>query len=101
MLHDRIFLFLARATSSAKIYLKCEFKISIKPTYKIQVTHVKFTTISKIINTNQMLIIPSLFMYYRSTNTYNDPGAYQEFYIGGHEGVGLATLRLCIIYVSF
>jgi hypothetical protein len=42
----------------------CEFKISIRPTYKIQVTRVKFTTISKILNTSQMLIIISLPIHY-------------------------------------
>jgi hypothetical protein len=47
-------------------YLNCEFRISIKPTSKIQVTRIKFTTISKILNANQMLIFPSLSIHYSS-----------------------------------
>ena len=52
--------------SQQKLYLNCRCKISIKPIYeyKLQVTRMKVTTISKIVNTSQMLIIPSISMYY-------------------------------------
>jgi hypothetical protein len=53
-----------RKLAQLKLYLNCKFKISIRPTYKIQVTRTKFNTISKILNTSQTLVILCLSMHY-------------------------------------
>jgi hypothetical protein len=55
-----------------KFYVDCKFKISIKPKSKIQTTHIKSSTISKIPNTSQMLIFPSLSMHYSTMLVAND-----------------------------
>jgi hypothetical protein len=54
-------------SAQLKLYIDCEFEVSIKSTYKVQVIRIKFSTISKISNTSQMLIFPCLSIHYTST----------------------------------
>jgi len=52
------------------LYLNCKFKMSTKPTHKIHVTLIKspkFTSSSKILNTNQMSTNFSLSIHYSKT----------------------------------
>jgi len=58
---------MSKIVAQLKLCINCEFEVSIRSTYKVEVIHIKFTKIYKIQNESPMFIFPYLSIHYTIT----------------------------------